>query len=97
MLNDEQRKCIERGAEAVLVARSSFPNNSLADLYGATSMPPSLRKAHEKLDAEVLKVFGLKSTATDEEILKTLFQRYADAIGDLGASKHSATLDLGID
>jgi hypothetical protein len=83
MLNDEQRESIERGAEAVLVARSSFPFNSLADLYGATSMPPALRRAHEKLDAEVLKAFGLKATASDEEILRTLFQRYADAIGEL--------------
>ncbi|CAB4563470.1 unannotated protein [freshwater metagenome] len=83
MLNDEQRENIERGAEAVLVARSSFPFNSLADLYGTTSMPPALRRAHEKLDAEVLKAFGLKATASDEEILKTLFQRYADAIGGL--------------
>jgi hypothetical protein len=83
MLNDEQRENIERGAEAILVARSSFPYNSLADLYGATSMPPALRRAHEKLDAEVLKAFGLKATASDEEILKTLFQRYADAIGEL--------------
>ncbi len=83
MLNDEQRENIERGAEAILVARSSFPYNSLADLYGATSMPPALRRAHEKLDSEVLKAFGLKATASDDEILKTLFQRYADAIGEL--------------
>jgi hypothetical protein len=46
-------------------------------------MPPALRRAHEKLDAEVLKAFGLKATSSDEEILKTLFQRYADAIGEL--------------
>jgi hypothetical protein len=83
MLNDEQRENIERGAEAVLVARSSFPFNSLADLYGATSMPPALRRAHDKLDAEVLKAFGLKTTATDDEILTTLFERYADAVGEL--------------
>jgi hypothetical protein len=83
MLSEEQRQSIEEGAEAVLIARSSFPYNSLADLYGATSMPPALRRAHDKLDAEVLKAFGLKTTATDDEILTTLFERYADAVGEL--------------
>lgn len=82
-LNEDQRELIERGAEAVLVARSSFPFNSLADLYGANSMPPALRRAHEKLDKAVLKAFGLTAGASDEDILKTLFQRYADAIGGL--------------
>jgi len=82
-LNEDQRELIERGAEAVLVARSSFPFNSLADLYGANSMPPALRRAHEKLDKAVLKAFGLTAGASDEDILKTLFQRYADAIGEL--------------
>jgi tyrosyl-tRNA synthetase len=97
ILNDEQRANIERDAEAILVARSSFPNNSLADLYESTSMPPALRRAHDKLDVEVLKVFGLKSTASEEEILKTLFQRYSDAIGELKASNRAGTLDLSID
>lgn len=96
-IEDSLRENIERGAEAVLVARSSFPNNSLADLYGATSMPPALRKAHENLDEEVLKAFGLRSTASDEEILKVLFRRYADATSDEKASKHATALDLGID
>jgi hypothetical protein len=46
-------------------------------------MPPALRRAHEKLDKAVLKAFGLTEGASDEDILKTLFQRYADAIGEL--------------
>jgi hypothetical protein len=97
LLNKEQRANIERDAEAILVARSSYPNNSLADLYESTSMPLALRRAHDKLDAEVLKAFGLKATASDEEILKSLFQRYSDAIGELKASNRAGTLDLRID
>ncbi len=80
-LTDEQREDLERGAESVLVARSSFPYNSLADLYGQNSMPPTLRRAHETLDAQVLRVFGLRQTATDEEILRTLFEKYSQAVG----------------
>ena len=82
-LSEEQKELIERGAEAILVARSSFPYNSLADLYEPSSMPPALRRAHEKLDEVVLRAFGLQPSASDEEILATLFQLYADAIGQL--------------
>lgn len=78
-LTDEQKELVERGAESVLVARSSFAYNSLADLYGANSMPPALRRAHETLDAAVLRVFGLRTNASDEDILAVLFQRYAAA------------------
>jgi hypothetical protein len=82
-LSDEQRESIEEGAEAVLTARSSFPFNSLADLYDSGSMPEPLRRAHDKLDAAVLGSFGLKKDASREEILTTLFQRYQEAVGGL--------------
>ncbi len=78
-LTDEQREAVERAAGNVLVARSSFVYNSLADLYGANSMPSALRTAHEALDAVVLRAFGLRATATKDEILAVLFQRYAEA------------------
>lgn len=83
MLNEEQREQIERGAEAVLTARSSFAFNTLADLYDPASMPPALKRAHDKLDELVLRAFGLPITASDEEILAKLFQLYADAVGEL--------------
>ncbi len=83
MLSEEQKEQIERGAEAVLTARSSFAFNTLADLYDPTAMPPALKRAHDRLDALVLGVFGLSSTASDEEILSRLFQLYADAVGQL--------------
>ena len=82
-LDEEGRQLLERGAESVLVARSSFAYNSLADLYDANAMPPALRRAHDNLDAAVLRAFGLSTKATDDEILATLFQRYEEATGGL--------------
>ncbi len=79
-LNEEQRELIERGAESVLVARSSFEYNSLADLYDTNAMPPALRRAHENLDKSVLSAFGLQGNASEEEILAMLFERYKDAV-----------------
>lgn len=79
LLDEEQRELIERGAESVLVSRSSFAFNSLADLYDANSMPPALRRAHDNLDAAVLRAFDLPANASDAEILKRLFERYQEA------------------
>jgi hypothetical protein len=78
-LDDNSRDVLERAADGVLVARASFAYNSLADLYGQTSMPQALRRAHESLDQAVLRVFGLRPNATDDEILAELFKRYEAA------------------
>jgi hypothetical protein len=83
LLSEESRALIVAGAEGVLAARSSFPDNSLGDLYDSNSMPPNLRKAHDNLDATVLRTFGLAAISTDDEILAALFQRYEEATSGL--------------
>jgi hypothetical protein len=70
-------------AQGVLEARVESPSTSLADLYDRNSMPSDLRHAHASNDKTVLKVFGLKPAATDEEILKRLFELYAEYTSDL--------------
>lgn len=82
-LDDDGRALLERGAESVLVARSSFAYNTLADLYDANAMPPALRRAHDNLDKAVLRAFGLPTNASDDVILATLFERYEEATGGL--------------
>jgi hypothetical protein len=39
-------------------------------------MPPSLRKAHNLNDKNVLSLFGLSKNATDFEIISRLFELY---------------------
>jgi hypothetical protein len=48
-------------------------------------MPEILRKAHEKNDKAVLKVFGLALSASEDTILSRLFEEYAklESIGKL--------------
>jgi hypothetical protein len=83
-----QDKAIEAGSQAVLSARALFPTSSLADLYDPKSMPSELRKAHRQLDMAVLAAFGLKVSASDEEVLAELFRRYDDLTrGLLDAAK----------
>jgi hypothetical protein len=76
--SDPQRDALESRARDVMAAREKHPDNSLADLYGANSMPTDLRKAHQELDKVVLGLYGLKEQATDSEILEVLFEMYAE-------------------
>jgi len=78
--SDANKQRLESLSTNVLAARSSHPKSSLADLYGATSMPLVLRKAHEQLDAYVLSLYGLTASSSDSDILGCLFSRYEEAI-----------------
>jgi hypothetical protein len=71
-------------AQAVLDSRAKFPNNSLADLYESSSMPPELAKAHAKLDTYVLAAYGLKADAGDAQILEVLFTMYSHQLAQAG-------------
>jgi hypothetical protein len=82
-LTDEQTERISKAAQSVVDARKRYPNNSLADLYDAGSMPSDLRAAHTALDRAVLGTFGLKTDASDSKVLEVLFDRYSQAVDGL--------------
>jgi hypothetical protein len=76
-----QKAAIEAAAQAVLDARATFPGSTLADLYDPLTMPPTLVKAHQKLDAAVDAAYqqGLpakRSFKTDAERVAFLFEQY---------------------
>jgi hypothetical protein len=54
----------EDAAQAILDARDAFPNETLATLYSPSAMPLALRRAHDRMDLLVDKVFGLKKPTT---------------------------------
>lgn len=64
---DEQRKKIERSAQAILDARKLYTNSSLAELYDELIMPLELRKAHQQNDRAVLQAYGFSVKDTTEE------------------------------
>ncbi|HBJ77379.1 MAG TPA: hypothetical protein DDY68_06430 [Porphyromonadaceae bacterium] len=74
----KQREEITQTAQAILDARALYPNSSLADLYDPIVMPEELRKAHTENDRAVLKLYGLKSNSSEEEIVQNLMQRYKE-------------------
>lgn len=71
-----QKGKIAKTAQGILDARKLYPDSSLADLYDPLAMPVELRKAHEANDKAILKVYGLKPSATEQEIVQHLFEMY---------------------
>lgn len=61
-----QRQKIEQTAQSILAARALYPDSSLADLYDPLTMPPELRKAHQRNDAAVMQAYGMPIKETDE-------------------------------
>ncbi len=64
---EAQRTKIEQTAQAILNARSLYPDSSLADLYDEVTMPPELRKAHQQNDRAVMEAYGMAVKDTTEE------------------------------
>lgn len=76
--DEAQQTAIGALGQAVLDARALYPECSLADLYDPLSMPPELLKAHRALDRAVLKLYGLKPSASEPEMVAELFRRYQE-------------------
>lgn len=75
-LDEKDKETLTATAQGILDARAEFRDCSLADLYNPLTMPANLRKAHEKNDQAVLKIYGIDKTATPSDIVKELFTRY---------------------
>lgn len=83
--NDAQKAKISKTAQAILDARSLFPDSSLADLYDELTMPVELRRAHQANDKAVMEAYGLtkivdgkKTWLTESETVTRLFELYED-------------------
>ncbi len=87
---EKARADIELAAQAVLDARAQFPGASLADLYDPLTMPPTLLRAHQKLDAAVDKAYGKSAFKSDAERVAFLFERYQALTSLLPAEKKPA-------
>ncbi|WP_431726127.1 type IIL restriction-modification enzyme MmeI [Treponema socranskii] len=86
-VSDAQKAAIMQNAQAVLDARSQFPDSSLADLYDPNNMPPVLTKAHVTLDSAVDKLY--RKTAFSDDAARTafLFELYGKKTEGLLAGK----------
>jgi hypothetical protein len=83
---DQQRAKIRSLAQAVLDARTRFPNSTLADLYDVDAMPPQLRKAHRALDEAVDKLYRPGAFSGDRDRAEHLFGLYEKLVTPLVAA-----------
>ena len=74
----EQKAKIEQTAQAILDARSKYPENSLADMYGDTMfLFPELLKAHRENDKAVMQAYGFPiKDFTESDCVAELFKMY---------------------
>lgn len=73
---DKQIVQIEEAAQGILDARGEFPNSSLADLYDPLTMPPSLHKAHDRLDRAIDAAYGRRTYSSEASRVSFLFAMY---------------------
>jgi hypothetical protein len=74
---EQQKAKIEETAQAILDARSLYPDSSLADLYDEVTMPPELRKAHQANDRAVMQAYGFTiKDFTESDCVAELFKIY---------------------
>lgn len=81
---EEQKAKIEEAAQAILDARTLYPDASLADLYDPLTMPPELRKAHIANDRAVMQAYGMPIKETDEAAcVAWLMRLYQEKVAEL--------------
>ena len=73
---DKQRQVVEEATQAVLNARTQFPDCSLADLYHPNSMKPLLVKAHQQLDKAVDQCYRSQPFTSEAKRIEYLFELY---------------------
>jgi hypothetical protein len=85
---EKQKTEIIKYAQHILDARKDYPDSTLADMYGETSMAfyPKLVKAHNSLDKAVEAAYGKKFT-TDADRVAHLFNLYQKLTEGLFAEK----------
>ena len=76
---EEQKAKIEQTAQAILDARSIYPECSLAYLYDEVTMPPELRRAHQANDKAVMQAYGFWGKLnTESECVAELMKMYQE-------------------
>ena len=76
-INEKKGEKVKKEAQNILDVRSEFTESCLADLYNPLTMPPSLVKAHQKLDKAVDLCYTSKVFKNESERVQHLFELYS--------------------
>lgn len=86
-LTDQQKADLTVCAEDILLARESHFPATIADLYDPEDMPQDLRRAHEKNDETLERIYIGRRFRNDTERLEKLFDLYTKMTADQGKAK----------
>ena len=79
---EEQKARIEKTAQDILTARDTYPDETLADLYGKDMYEfPKLVRAHEANDRAVLAAYGWDADTQEADIVARLMELYQQKAG----------------
>lgn len=91
LLTEQNKADLTRCAEDILLAREVHFPATIADLYDPESMPDNLRRAHERNDEVLERIYIGRRFRNDTERLEKLFDLYtkmtAEAAGKAPATK----------
>lgn len=75
-LTEQNREDLNRCAEDILLTREAHFPKTIADLYDPEDMPQDLRRAHEKNDEVLERIYIGRRFRNDTERLEKLFELY---------------------
>ncbi|MCE9666133.1 N-6 DNA methylase [Halomonas sp. M5N1S17] len=89
--SEHQRQEIEKLGRAVILARATHPENTMAQLYDPDKMPENLLEAHQALDRAVEKLYRDRPFRDTAERQEYLLARYEELIKAEKAAKVGGT------
>ena len=75
-LTEQNKTDLTSCAQDILLAREAYFPATIADLYDPETMPPDLRRAHEKNDETLERIYIGRKFRNDTERLEKLFDLY---------------------
>ncbi len=75
-LTDKNKADLSRCAEDILLAREAHFPSTISDLYDQKTMPDDLRRAHERNDEVLERIYIGRRFKNDSERLEKLFELY---------------------
>jgi hypothetical protein len=91
LLTEQNKTDLIRCAEDILLAREAHFPATIADLYDPEAMPDNLRRAHERNDEVLERIYIGRRFKNDTERLEKLFELYTKMIGTAKAKPATKT------
>jgi len=89
LLTEQNKAELTACAEAILLAREAHFPATIADLYAPSNMPENLRRAHERNDEVLERIYIGRRFKNDTERLEKLFELYTKMTAGRGGKSRT--------